>query len=175
MELIEPTLLIVDDERTMRKALMRTLSDVANTIEAESAEEALQILATVQVDVVLSDQDMPGMCGLDLLRMVRLRWPLVQRLIVTASHDFEVAVRAINLGEVSRFVSKPWRDDEICCSVLQAIEHAALEREVHELREQVRRTRATLLELERTYPGITMLRTDGEGAILLDGVDEVSV
>lgn len=174
MEILEPTVLIVDDERPTRKALVRALSDVATIREAESAEDALRVLDAVRVDVVVSDHDMPGMSGLDLLRTVRLRWPLVQRLICTASHEFGLAVRAINLGEVARFVTKPWEDDELRCSVSQAIEQAALEREVRHLREQVRRTKSALDELERLHPGITKLQRDATGAILLDGTDEIA-
>lgn len=170
MEATEPTLLIVDDERTTRRAMARALSDVAPIVEAESAEEALQILASRPISVLLSDHDMPGMSGMDLLRMVRLRWPLIQRLVITASHDFDVAVRAINLGEVARFVTKPWQDDELRCSVQQALEHAELEREVHRLREQVRKQRSMLDDLERAHPGITQLKRDARGAILLEDV-----
>lgn len=170
MESNEPTLLIVDDERATRRAMARALGEVANIVEAESAEEALQILASQPIAVILSDHDMPGMTGMDLLRMVRLRWPLIQRLVITASHDFDVAVRAINLGEVSRFVTKPWQDDELRCSVQQAFEHAELEREVHRLREQVRRQRSVLDDLERSYPGITEIKRDARGAILLEDV-----
>lgn len=170
MERIEPKLLIVDDERATRRAMARALSDVAPIVEAESAEEALQVLASEPVAVILSDHDMPGMTGMDLLRMVRLRWPLVQRLVITASHDFDVAVRAINLGEVARFVTKPWQDDELRCSVQQAFEHAELEREVQRLREQVRRTHSALEDLERRFPGITHLTRDERGAILLEDV-----
>lgn len=170
MEATEPTLLIVDDERTTRRAMSRALSDIAPIVEAESADEALQILQSQPIHVILSDHDMPGMTGMDLLRMVRLRWPLIQRLVITASHDFDVAVRAINLGEVSRFVTKPWHDDELRCSVQQAFEHADLEREVHRLREQVRKQRSMLDELERNHPGITQLKRDARGAIVLDDV-----
>lgn len=171
MEIFDPTLLIVDDDRNARTAMARELDDLCTVVTAESAEDALQLLGHRVVHVVLSDHDMPGMCGLDLLRNVKLRWPLVQRLMITASDDFQVAVRAINLGEVSRFVTKPWREDELRCSVRQALDHAALELEVRALREQARRHHARLGELERRFPGITQLRRDTSGAILLDELD----
>lgn len=166
-----PALLIVDDEKAMLRSLRRCLEDEGYRIlEAGSAEEALKILATTPVHVVLSDHNMPGMEGLDLLRMVRLRHPNIVRMIVTANREFDVAVRAINLGEVSRFVVKPWNDDDLVCSVRQAFEQAAIERELRKLRDHARRTVDELHALEQTYPGITSLRRDVDGAIVVDEI-----
>jgi DNA-binding NtrC family response regulator len=168
-----PTLLIVDDEAGMRRSLRRALDDEPYTIiEAESADAALALLRTRTIHVVLSDHNMPGMTGLDFLRTVRLRHSSVVRMICTASDEFDVAVRAINLGEVSRFIRKPWDDDELRCAVRQAFEHAALEREVRRLRLQGRRQHAALLELETRYPGIAAIRRDTTGAIVLDELPE---
>jgi DNA-binding NtrC family response regulator len=168
-----PTLLIVDDEAPMRRALKRCLVDEGfRILEASSAEEALQILQGERVHVVLSDHNMPGMCGLDLLRTIRLRHPKMVRMIVTANREFDTAVRAINLGEVSRFVVKPWNDDELACSVRQAFEQAAIERELRKLRAHAKRTVDALRALERTHPGITTLRRDDEGAIVVDEIGE---
>jgi DNA-binding NtrC family response regulator len=169
-----PTLLLVDDEASMRRSLKRTLDDEPyKIIEAASAQAALEILASEPVHVILSDHNMPGMCGLDLLRMVKLRHSSVVRMMVTANDEFDVAVRAINLGEVSRLIRKPWDDDELCCSVRQAFEQAALEREVKQLRRQARRHLADLAELERRHPGIATINRDSRGAILLDELDDL--
>lgn len=164
-----PTLLIVDDEATMRRAVRRTLDDEGyRLIEAASGAEALEILAKQSVHVVVSDHDMPGMTGLDLLRMIRLKHPTLVRIMLTASSDLDVAVRAINLGEVSRFIRKPWRDDELVCSVRQAFDQAAVERELRKLRRQARRTLDQLHMLEESHPGITKLRRNRAGAIVID-------
>lgn len=168
-----PTLLIVDDEPRMLRSLRRCLDDCGYRIlEASSAEDALKILASMPIHVVLSDHNMPGMTGLDLLRTIRLRHPNVVRMIVTANQEFEVAVRAINLGEVSRFVCKPWDDAELACSVRQAFEQAAVERELKKLRAHAKRTVDSLRALERAHPGITSLQRDDGGAIVIDEVDE---
>lgn len=167
-----PTLLIVDDEAEMRRALKRTLDEEPYRIlEADGAQAAMTILAREPVHVVLSDHNMPGMSGLDLLRTIALRWPMVVRMMVTATHEFDVAVRAINLGEVSRFITKPWDDEELVCSVRTAFAHAALEREVRILRRQARRNATTLRELETKFPGISHVRRDRGGAVLLSEVD----
>jgi DNA-binding NtrC family response regulator len=168
-----PTLLIVDDEAPMRRSLRRCLADEGYRIlEASSAEEALKILSVESVHVVLSDHNMPGMCGLDLLRTIRLRHPKLVRMIVTANREFDTAVRAINLGEVSRFVCKPWNDDELACSVRQAFEQAALERELRKLRAHAKRTVDELRTLEQRHPGITTLRRDGDGAIVVEEIGD---
>jgi two-component system probable response regulator PhcQ len=173
-----PTILIVDDEAPMRRAILRALDDAPyRFLQAASGEEALEILGKEKVHVVLSDHNMPGMSGLDLLRMIRLRHSEVVRMICTANHDFETAVRAINLGEVSRFISKPWDDEELRCSVRIAFETAAVEREVRQLRTQARRQLSELRDLEKRYPGIGSVTRDRDGAILvieLEGEDRLT-
>jgi DNA-binding NtrC family response regulator len=167
-----PTLLIVDDEAEMRRALKRTLDEEPYRIlEADGAQAAMTILAREPVHVVLSDHNMPGMSGLDLLRTIALRWPMVVRMMVTATHEFDVAVRAINLGEVSRFITKPWDDEELVCSVRTAFAHAALEREVRILRRQARSNAAAMRELENSFPGISHVRRDRGGAVLLSELE----
>jgi DNA-binding NtrC family response regulator len=167
-----PTLLIVDDEAEMRRALKRTLDEEPYRIlEADGAQAAMAILAREPVHVVLSDHNMPGMSGLDLLRTIALRWPSVVRMMVTATHEFDVAVRAINLGEVSRFITKPWDDEELVTSVRTAFAHAALEREVRILRKQARKHATMLTELETRFPGISHVKRDRAGAVLLTDVD----
>lgn len=164
-----PTLLVVDDDDKMRRSLLRALADEPyRVLDASSGQQALEILSREMVHVVLSDHDMPGMTGLDLLRMVRLRHAGIVRLMITASNEFEVAVRAINLGEVSRFLQKPWDDDELCFSVKQAFEQAAQERELKLLRAHAKGLTGALRKLEARYPGISAMRRDRTGAILLE-------
>jgi DNA-binding NtrC family response regulator len=168
-----PTLLIVDDEAEMRRALKRTLDEEPYRIlQADDAKSALAILAREPVHVILSDHNMPGMSGLDLLRTIALRFPSVVRMMVTATHEFDVAVRAINLGEVSRFITKPWDDEELVCSVRAAFAHAALEREVRILRRQAKRNVAVLHELEARFPGISHVKRDRGGAVVLSELDD---
>lgn len=170
-----PTILVVDDEAPIRRAILRALGDEPyRRLEASSGDEALAILAREPVHVILSDHNMPGMCGLDLLRMVRLRHPSVVRLMITANDEFDVAVRAINLGEVSRFLRKPFDDEELVCSVRQAFDTAAVERELKKLRERARRTVDEMKALEKVYPGIGVVRRDRAGAIEIGEEFELS-
>jgi len=134
-------ILIVDDEPAILNALRRTLTrDGYEVLKASSAVEALAILERESgVDVVLSDQQMPGMTGIAMMESVRRAFPDTVRLLVSAQCDIQAASDAINDGLISRFVLKPWRDDE-----LETVLHLAL-RDGKLLQE----TRAALAEVER--------------------------
>jgi len=103
------TLLIVDDDPEVRGALRRALrgSEYA-VIEAADGAVGLAIFRTNPVDVVISDYEMPGMDGLELLQRVRLHDPRVLRVLLTGHADLQVAMRALNEGAVNRMLLKPW-------------------------------------------------------------------
>lgn len=100
-------ILIVDDERDVRSALRRTLREL-DVIEADCADDALAILATEKVDAVISDYDMKGGNGLDLLQRVRIRYPAVVRILLTGRASIPVVCRALNERTVDRILLKPW-------------------------------------------------------------------
>ncbi len=103
------TILLVDDEPDIRGALRRSLKDANyEFIEASDGAEALALLRDHDVDAVISDYNMPGMNGLDLLQQIRISQPEVLRLLLTARADVNLAVRALNEGSVHRFLLKPW-------------------------------------------------------------------
>ena len=108
------TVLVVDDEPSVCHALCGLLKDQGYTVlAAGSGERALQILREKPVQVLISDQYMPEMPGIDLLKLVRVRHPQVLRIMLTGSNDSETAVRSINEGEVYRFIRKPWKNSEL--------------------------------------------------------------
>ncbi|WP_437738276.1 ATP-binding protein [Sorangium sp. So ce1335] len=102
------TLLIVDDERETLKALRRELRRDYEVLVAESAEEGYAVLRERPVDVVLSDQRMPGMTGTEFYARVKAEFPETVRLLMTAYADTNAAIQAINEGGVHRFIPKPW-------------------------------------------------------------------
>jgi DNA-binding NtrC family response regulator len=117
------TILIVDDEESVRSPLSRLLTGEGHAVlEAADATTALQILQEKQVHLVISDQMMPGMSGVDLLKLVRVRHPHVLRIMLTGDPDPEIPVRSINESEVYRFIRKPWNNWE-----LRTILHFAFE------------------------------------------------
>jgi len=124
-----PRLLVVDDEPEILDALRRTLRGTkCQLLFAKSGREALDIVARERVDGVLSDIDMPGMSGLELLGEVRRSHPSVVRLILTGVATLETAVRAINDGQVQRFLTKPWSTEELRAVIREVfVDHPALE------------------------------------------------
>jgi two-component system NtrC family sensor kinase len=137
------TVLVVDDEALVRGALSRLLEASGYTVlQAESGEEALKVLQGTPVHVILSDQHMPGLSGIDLLKIVRVRHPRVVRIMLTADKDPETPVRSINESEVYRFIRKPWNNADVRTVVSFAFEIARLDQENRHLATLVRSQKA---------------------------------
>jgi DNA-binding NtrC family response regulator len=150
------TLLIVDDEPAILKALQRVVRDEGyKVITALDGEEALRLVASETVDVVLSDMDMPGMSGLDLMVRLRRNHPSAVRLLLTGRGTLAAAVGAINDGEVYRFMTKPWDIDELREVLRQAASRAMKNRADISVTESTGERTARLAALEREHPGIT--------------------
>lgn len=157
------TLLLVDDSPNILKALARVFRPEGyNLLLADSAKEAMEILARDDVDLVITDEHMPGLSGTDLLRVVRERYPAVMRFMVTGSDDIEVAKNAINNGEVYRCFTKPWDDFELLVCVKQALSHRTVLIENEKLRKVITDRKAQLKELEHQFPGISAAGLNGE-------------
>lgn len=99
-----PTILVVDDEPRALQTLRRVLDEDFRVLTANDAEEAIAVLETEFVQVVLSDQRMPGTTGVELLRRVRTRWPDVVRLIISGYTDPADMMSAINDAGIYQFV-----------------------------------------------------------------------
>lgn len=164
-----PHILIVDDEDGVRSALRRTLRKEAYRLSyAPSAADALELLKTEQPDVILSDHLMPGMTGLEFLKICRMRWPDVGRVVLTGQAEMETVIQAINDGEVFRFLTKPWDDDEVRLTLHLAVQHVAAERAQNKLLQQLSGQAQYIKTLENAHPGIADVKRDFDGAILID-------
>lgn len=162
------SILIVDDEDGVRNALRRSLrKDPYDLHFAASGPEALEILAERSIDMVLSDHLMPGMTGLELLKITRNRWPHVMRLMLTGHADLETAIEAINHGEIYRFLTKPWEEMELKIILYLAFEHFELERENERLLSTVKHQSDLIRRLEEEHPGITDVSRTNSGAVLI--------
>jgi DNA-binding NtrC family response regulator len=150
------TLLIVDDEPAILKALQRIVRDEGyRVLTAPDGEEALRLVAAEAVDIVLSDMDMPGMNGLDLMIRLRRNHPAAVRLLLTGRGTLAAAVGAINDGEVYRFMTKPWDIDELREVLRQAAARAMKNRADVEVSESMGERTARLAALESQHPGIS--------------------
>lgn len=118
--------LVVDDEPRLRQALVRLMQgDGFTCLEAGSGVEALAVLAREPVALVLSDMRMPAMDGQELLRQLRVNYPDVAVVMITAVAEVEVAVACLSLGAMD-YITKPFVFEEVRARVAQALEKRRL-------------------------------------------------
>ena len=156
-------ILIVDDEKPNLTVLRNFLEAGYKVYEALSGNEALEIAKNVELDVVIADQRMPEMSGVELLEQLRHMKPDVAGIVLTGYTDPPALISAINRARVFRFLRKPWQPDDILEAVRQASEHVYQTRAIQKLVEllakrtqeldaslgQVRSAQRQLLHMER--------------------------
>ena len=121
------TLLFIDDEANILSALKRLFQPLGyNILTAKNGPEALALLEKETVDLVISDMRMPQMTGAELLEQMRGKWPDVVRILLTGYSDMTSTIAAINRGEIYRYISKPWDDNDIVLTVRDALERKHL-------------------------------------------------
>jgi len=163
--------MLVDDEQNILKALRRCLALIdATEIDGEalvvetflSPEAALERSEDSDFDLVLTDYRMPTMNGVEfLIRFMELQ-PDVPRMIVSAFADREAIIAAINETNLSRFIQKPWADDELRATVI------AILGDKGRTKTSRRRRDSQLRSLEQQCPGITHVERGEDGGIVVD-------
>ena len=132
------SVLVVDDEPQVSKTVARVLAEEFEVLTASSAEEAQQVFTSRDIDILLTDQHLLGMSGVQLLEWVRLHSPQTVRLIMTGLGKLEDAVEAINCGQVYRYIFKPWRPEELLQILRSAARNFQLERSHERLLQELR-------------------------------------
>jgi putative nucleotidyltransferase with HDIG domain len=156
----EHTVLFVDDEVNILKALQRLLRmEDMNVLCASRASEAMELLEKHPCQVVVTDQRMPEMSGVDFLARVREHQPDIVRMMLTGYTEMNVAVDAINRGEIYRLITKPWNDDELRATIRQAFDHADLKAEIKRLNQVTREQNFKLQDMNRNLEGKVRDRT----------------
>ncbi len=138
------SLLVVDDELPVLDSMYDLFRREYKVLRASSAREAKAILQQEPVHIVMSDQRMPDVTGVELLRQVKDEYPDTVRLIFTAYADISVVVRAINEGQVFRYVTKGCDPDELCAVVRQAADYYELRNERKRLIAELQQANADL-------------------------------
>ncbi len=169
-------ILLVDDEPNVISALERALMDEPFTIfSAGSGEKALELLSHTRVKVIVSDERMPGMGGAEFLSTVKEIYPQAVRIMLTGQASVESTMKAVNSGEIYRFLIKPWDDMEIILALRSAVEKYDMEEENLRLLRTVKRQSQEIRMLEERYPGITSLRKDASGSFILPEITDDEV
>ena len=165
----ENNLLIVDDEPNVISALKRVfIDDPYGVYSANSALEGMEILKGNRIKVIISDEKMPEITGSEFLSMVRRDYPDIIRIMLTG----HASMKAINEGEIYRFFLKPWNELELRFAVRSAFEKYDLEGENKRLLSVIKKQATDLKLIEEQYPGITKVRHDKEGRIVLPTVPD---
>ncbi len=125
--------LFVDDEQHNLVAFRYAFEDRFTVYTAVSGEEGLEILQQHDIAVLLADQRMPGMTGVELCTGAREVQPSTVRILVTAYADLHVAIDAINQGQVLRYLTKPWNNEELAEIIRTCIDLVSLQRSVQEM------------------------------------------
>jgi response regulator RpfG family c-di-GMP phosphodiesterase len=168
------TVLAVDDEPHILSSLKRALEEEPyDLLTATCGDEALRLLHDRKIQVVVSDEMMPGMRGSEFLWIVKERFPETVRILLTGQASIEATMRAVNNGEIYRFFTKPWNDVDLKLALRAAMEKSDLEAKVRRLLRVVKGQAGELSRLELRYPGITRLEKDDGGSLVLpDMTDE---
>jgi FixJ family two-component response regulator len=139
------TLLLVDDEENILAALKRLLRrDGYRIVTAHSGDEALQRLAEERVGVIVSDQRMPGMSGVEFLRRAKVLYPDTVRMTLSGFTDLQSIIDAVNEGAIYKFLTKPWDDELLRQHVLEAFRQKELDDENKRLSMEVAHANAEL-------------------------------
>jgi putative nucleotidyltransferase with HDIG domain len=152
--------LCVDDEPNILSALRRMLSlEGFEVFTADSGAQALELLARESVNVIISDMQMPGMNGTELLEKIRQQWPHTMRLMLTGASDVSGAIDAINQGAIYRYIAKPWNDGELLSTIKSAIAFGALANEHDRLEALTEAQKESLNEMVDTLESRVQERT----------------
>src|SRR2546425_2423600 len=142
------TLLVVDDERDVCDSVHDLLRREFRVLKARTAEEALRTLEDEEVHIIMTDQRMPKITGVEMLARIRLGHPQAVRMLFTGYADLDSIIAAINQGHIFKFLKKPWQPEDLEAAVREAaaeydrlIEQAeavtTLRSEMHHLRERI--------------------------------------
>ncbi|MCB1111248.1 MAG: anti-sigma factor antagonist [Chlamydiales bacterium] len=122
--------LVVDDDRLVLMALEQTIKQEGyEVITAQNGEEAIEVLRNQTIALIICDQRMPGMTGVEVMQKVQEMQPDTIRIILTGNNEQKTAIEAINVGKVSQFIVKPWDDAHIRQTVHSSIRQYKLTKE----------------------------------------------
>ena len=133
------TILYVDDEESNLRIFKNTFRKQYNIITATSGAEALSLLDNQKIDLILTDQRMPGMSGVDFLKIAIEKYPELNRILITAYTDYDILQQAVNELKIFQYVEKPWKEEDIKSTIDSALE-------IHRLKTENQKLTSSLIE-----------------------------
>ena len=159
----DDTVLLVDDEPHVLSALTRALRNPGyEVLTAGSASQALAILLTTKIKVIVADEKMEGMKGSELLAEVRQRFPHTVRILLSGHATLEIAMRAVNEGGIYRFLAKPWDDALLRLALSAATEKYNMEDKNRKLQDALRQSEERYRTVVEQSPQAVVVRRDLE-------------
>lgn len=157
---MERTILLVDDEPNIIRSLVRLLRrDQYNILTANSGKEGLEVLKDNNVGVIVSDQRMPEMTGVEFLSKVKEIYPETVRIVLSGYTDLKSVTDAINHGAIYRFLTKPWEDDLLRENIKDAFAQFELVSENTRLADQLQEANIELEAINRDLERQVELKT----------------
>jgi DNA-binding NtrC family response regulator len=150
------TLLVVDDEMDLVDSVQDLLRSEFTVLKARSADEGLKMMRENEVHIIMTDQRMPKVTGVELLKSVRAGHPQAIRMLFTGFADFDSMIAAINHGQIFKFLKKPWQPN----ALEEAVREAAAEYE--RLVEQAEMMEKLRFELQQLRQRISALEKEVE-------------
>jgi len=147
------TILYVDDEESNLRIFKNTFRKQYNIITATSGAEALNLLDNQEIDLILTDQRMPGMSGIDFLKITIAKYPELNRILITAYTDYDILLQAVNELKIFQYVEKPWREEDIKSTIDSALE-------IHRLKTENQKLTSSLIESNKELLRINDELTD---------------
>ena len=141
--------LYIDDESNNVTSFRAAFRRVFNIFTAESAEEGRKVLETETIHVILSDQRMPKMTGIEFFKSILETHPDPIRILITGYTDINAVIDAINVGQVYKYLATPWIEEEVRNTVLKSYEVFDLRRKNEELTEKLKDANVKLEFLAR--------------------------
>ncbi|GAB4178338.1 MAG: sigma-54 dependent transcriptional regulator [Calditrichia bacterium] len=144
--------LILDDEPSSVNAIYRVLRRDYNLLKSEDPKEALNLIREKEVAVMLVDQRMPGLTGVEFIKQAADILPHAIPVLITGYADLDAVIRAVNEGHIYHYINKPWEPDELKMVVRQAMDKYQLEKKNRELTHQLQEENKVLQEnISRQY------------------------
>lgn len=144
------SLLLVDDEPNITSALKRLLRrENLQILIADGGQAGLDILARQPVDVIVSDQCMPGMTGVEFLKIAKNRYPETIRIVLSGDSEMRSVTEAVNDGAIYKFLRKPWSDQQLCDCIEEAFLHREMADDNRQLQWEILATNQQLAAANR--------------------------